>query len=125
MLKIFRGRFIEQRIQQKLPKLSKKCFKVVANKILLKTSHSYYYQIQLQLLVTEAEYCDFILYSNIGKIYMETIFKDKDLQYPIIETTKIFRRRVLTPEYFFNENSQITSSFYFAISIFNLAIYFR
>ena len=80
-LKIFRGRSIEQIIQQKLPELSRQCFKVVDNKILLKTSHSYYYQIQLQLLVTEAEYCDFVLYSDIGKIYIQGIFKDKDLQY--------------------------------------------
>ena len=99
-LKIFRGRSIEQIIQQKLPELSRQCFKVVDNKILLKTSHSYYYQIQLQFLVTDAEYCDFILYSNIGKIYIQRIFKDKDLQYLIIETTKIFRRRALIPEYF-------------------------
>ena len=58
-LKIFRGRSIEQIIQQKLPELSRQCFKVVDNKILLKTSHSYYYQIQLQHLVTKAEYCNF------------------------------------------------------------------
>ena len=37
-LKIFRGRSIEQIIQQKLPELSRQCFKVVDNKILLKTS---------------------------------------------------------------------------------------
>ena len=37
-LKIFRGRSIEQIIQQKLPELSRQCFKVVENKILLKTS---------------------------------------------------------------------------------------
>ena len=89
-LKIFRGRSIEQIIQQKLPELSRQCFKVVDNKILLKTSHSYYYQIQLQLLVTEAEYCDFALYSDIGKKYIQRIFKDKALQYRIIEATKIF-----------------------------------
>ena len=99
-LKIFRGRSIEQIIQQKLPELSRQCFKVVDNKILLKTSHSYYYQIQLQLLVTEAEYCDFVLYSDIGKIYIQRIFKDKDLQYRITEATKIFWKRVLIPEYF-------------------------
>ena len=94
MLKIFRGRSIEQITQQKLPELSRQCFKVVDNKILLKTSHSYYYQIQLQLLVTEAEYCDFVLYSDIGKIYIQRIFKDKDLQYRIIEVTKIFWRSI-------------------------------
>ena len=93
-LKIFRGRSIEQIIQQKLPELSRQCFKVVDNKILLKTSHSYYYQIQLQLLVTEAEYWDFVLYSDIGKIYIQRIFKDKDLQYRIIEVTKIFWRSI-------------------------------
>ena len=37
-LKIFRGRSIEQIMQQKLPELSRQCFKVVENKILLKTS---------------------------------------------------------------------------------------
>ena len=99
-LKIFRGRSIEQIIQQKLPELSRQCFKVVENKILLKTSHSYYCQIQLQLLVTEAEYCDFVLYSDIGKIYIQRMFKDKDLQYRIIEATKIFWRSVLIPEDF-------------------------
>ena len=52
-LKIFRGRSIEQIIQQKLPELSRQCFKVVDNKILSTNSHSYFYQIQLQLLVTE------------------------------------------------------------------------
>ena len=99
-LKIFRGRSIEQTIQQKLPGLSRQCFKVVDNKILLKTSRSYYYQIQLQLLVTKAEYWDFVLYSDIGKIYIQRMFKDKDTQYQIIEATKIFWRRVLIPEYF-------------------------
>ena len=59
MLKIFRGRSIEQVTQQKLPELSRQWFKVVDNKILLKTSHSYHYQIQLQHLVTKAEYCNF------------------------------------------------------------------
>ena len=78
-LKNFRGRSIEQIIQQKLPELTRQCFKVVDNKILLKISNSYYYQIQLQLLVTEAKYCDFVLYSDIRKIYIQRIFKDKDL----------------------------------------------
>ena len=69
-LKFLRDRSIEQIIQQKLPEKSRQYFKVVGNKILLKISHSYYYDIQLQLLVTEAESCDFVLYSDIGKIYI-------------------------------------------------------
>ena len=73
-LKVFRCRSIEQIIQQKLPEQSRQCFKVVDNKILLKSSHFYYYHIQLQLVVTEAEYCNFVLYSNIVKIYIQRIF---------------------------------------------------
>ena len=98
--KIFRGAYIEQIIQQKLPELSRQCFRVVDSKILLKTSHFYYYQNQVQILVTEAKHCGFVLYSDIGKIYIQRIFKDKDLQYRIIQARKIFRKRFLVPEYF-------------------------
>ena len=97
--KFFRSGSIQQIIQQKLAELSRQCFKLIDNKILLKTSQSYYYQIQLQCLVTEAEYFDFVLYSDIGKIYIQKIFRDKRLQYQILEATKAFWRRVLIPEY--------------------------
>ena len=123
-LKLFRGRSIEQIIQQKLPEQSRQYSKVVDNKILLKTPHSYYYDIQLQLWLLKLNIA-IVLYSDIGKIYIKITVKLKGLQCRIIEVTKIFWRRVLIPEYFFNQNSQRTFSFYFVISIFNLAIYFR
>ena len=41
---------------------------------------TYYYQIQLQLLMTEASFCDFVLDSGIGDPHIERIFNDLELQ---------------------------------------------
>ena len=83
-LKIFRNRTIEQLILGKPPKLSKQCLELNDNNIYLKRSHLYFHQVQLQLLITEADYCDFILYFSDGKIYVERIGKDDDIQRRII-----------------------------------------
>ena len=99
-LKIFRNRTIEQLILYKPPKLSKQCFKLNDKNISLKRSHLYFYQVQLQLLITEADYCDFIVYSSARKIYVERILKDNDVQRQIIKYTKLFWEKILIPEYF-------------------------
>ena len=52
--------------------IKRQCFSVIDGKIVLKESHAYYFQIQMQLLVTE--YCDFVLHSNIGKPHIQRIF---------------------------------------------------
>ena len=99
-LKIFRNRTIEQLILDKPPELSKQCFALNDNNISLKRSHLYFYQVQLQLLITEADYCDFILYSSAGKNYVGRIVKDDDVQRQIIKYTKLFWQKILIPEYF-------------------------
>ena len=66
-LKFFRGRPIEQIIQQKLPEQSRQYFKVVDNKILLKTSHSYYYDIQLQLWLLKLNIAILFCIQILGK----------------------------------------------------------
>ena len=100
-MKIFRNRTIEQLILGKPPKLSKQCFELNDNNIYLKRSHLYFHQVQLQLLITEADYCDFILYFSDGKIYVERIRKDDDIQRRIIKYTKLFwGKKILIPEYF-------------------------
>lgn len=99
-LKIFKNKTIEQLVSEKPSELSRQCFKIVNNKIFLKRTHQYYYQIQMQLLVTEADYCDFILYSNVGKIYVERITKDDDVQSRVKKYTKLFWKKLLIPEYF-------------------------
>ena len=110
-LKIFRNRTIEQLILDKPPELSKKCFALNDNNISLKRSHLYFYQVQLQLLITEADYCDYILYSSAGKIYVERIVKDDDVQKQIIKYTKLFWEKNTNPRVFYNENSKRTFTY--------------
>ncbi|CAC5369927.1 unnamed protein product [Mytilus coruscus] len=42
-------------------------------KLELKTTHGYYFQIQFQLAITGLNWCDFVLWSNIGKPNIERI----------------------------------------------------
>ena len=59
-------------------KLEASYLEVVDNKIALKKSHSYYYQVQMQLAVTGYSWCDFFLcttkYSFQQKIYFDKSF---------------------------------------------------
>lgn len=80
--------------------IARQCFVVKDSKIFLKKSHTYYFQIQLQLLITEADYCDFVLYSALGDPNIERINHDKALQTRIIASTRAFWSKVLIPEYF-------------------------
>ena len=65
-----------------------------------KKTHMYYFQIQLELLITEAKYCEFVLYSNKGPISVERINPDFNLQSRIVESTRLFWEKVYLPEYF-------------------------
>lgn len=65
--KIFHDHTIEkvingkQRILVSKDILKRQCFVIQDNKCNLKKLHSYYYQIQCQLLVAERQFCDFVL----------------------------------------------------------------
>ena len=72
-LRIFRNRTIEQLIIHKPPQLSKQCFELSDNNISLKRSHLYFYQVQLHLLITEADYCDFILYYCLFYLFWKNL----------------------------------------------------
>ena len=58
--------------------------------LVLKRNHPYYYQVQLQLLVTEVQYCDFVLHSKVGQPCIIRVFKDVNLQRQILENTTKF-----------------------------------
>ncbi|EDO32957.1 predicted protein [Nematostella vectensis] len=78
-LKIFKQHTIEEVVQggsNALPKetLDRQCFTIDNGKCVLKTGHIYYYQIQMQLLVIEKRYCDFILYAHNGPVSIERVF---------------------------------------------------
>ena len=70
--------------------VKRQCFVVEDKKLVLKRTHSYFYQIQLQLLVTEARFCDFVLHSAKGPVSIEGIYSDSKLQTRIVESTRSF-----------------------------------
>ena len=70
--------------------VKQQCFVVKDKKLVLKRTHSYFYQIQLQLLITEARFCDFVLYSAKGPVSIERIYPDSKLQTRIFESTQSF-----------------------------------
>ena len=106
-LKIFRENPILEVITQpkKFPKLPTQCFLVDGQNLHLKRYHPYYFQVQLQLLVTGAPYCAFILHSPKGDQSVERITLDTGLAENIVCYTKEFWERVLIPEYFFAASS--------------------
>ena len=57
-------------------KLEASCLEVVDNKIALKKSHSYYYQVQMQLAVTGYSWCDFFLCTTKDS-FQQKIYFDK------------------------------------------------
>ena len=81
-LKIFKHQSIEDITspnQSSVPKdvINRQCFKITDGTLKLKHGHDYYYQIQLQLLVTERKYCDFVLFAENGPVSIERIFRDE------------------------------------------------
>ena len=69
-------------------------------KCVLKRSHSYYYQCQQILLVTERDYCDFILYAESGPDSVVRISRDEALITKILEYIQALWMRVIAPEIF-------------------------
>ena len=104
-LKILRTRTVEELISTQNDEdvramLKGQCFRIIDDKLTLKHNHSYYYQIQLQLLVTGFPYCNFILHSPKGPPSIEKILPNAELQRSIIEKAYAFWEQVLVPEYF-------------------------
>ena len=81
LLKIFKDSTIESIVEKRstLPKVVKQgqCFIIEDGQCILKSSHDYYYQIQMQLLVTERIFCDFVLYAENGPMSIERIYQNE------------------------------------------------
>ena len=117
-LKILKGHTIQEFIDSfengKISDQDKRqCFHVNGRNLALKKSQSYYFQVQLQLLITKAKYCDFIVYSNVGDAHIERIYNDINLQERIVRSSKIFWSQVMISEYFFDANSSTSTPNYF------------
>ena len=72
--------------------MNRQCFTVKDGKCKLKHSHDYYYQVQMQLLVSERKFCAFVS--------IERIYRDDDLIDDILKLLSLFWRRVIAPEVF-------------------------
>lgn len=69
-----------------------------ANKINLKETHNYYFQIQGQLHITQKLFCDFIVWTP-SDIFVERIFKNNDFWTNKMETFLVkFYHEALLPE---------------------------
>lgn len=63
----------------------------------LDRSHDYYYQVQTQLHIVGAEYCDFVVW-NCHDIFVERILPDFELWDDVIPKVECFFRNCLLPE---------------------------
>ena len=63
----------------------KKAFEQCEGKFLLKKSHMHYKQVQGQMVLAGADWCDFIVYSDVGttilRVALDTSFIHSDLQH--------------------------------------------
>ena len=80
--------------------LKNQCFSLRCGKLCLKKCHSYYYQVQLQLLITEKNFCDLVLHTPKGPPAVERIWPEPQLQEEIVNNTKSLWQKVFVPEYF-------------------------
>ncbi|XP_001631319.2 uncharacterized protein LOC5510867 [Nematostella vectensis] len=106
-LKLLKTRTVEEVISGwkdcTIPKetLQRQCFKLESDGLIhLKRSHGYYFQIQLQLLVTGGHFCDFVLFPQKGPPSIERFYPESGIQMQIIKATSEFWEKVLVPEYF-------------------------
>ena len=102
-LKVLRTRTVPQLIESvkcNEISLTNSCVSLNGDTLKLKYSHSYYYQIQHQLLVTELNFCDFVLHTPFGAPYIERIILDEDVKNDLVENIYTFWKKALIPEYF-------------------------
>ena len=66
----------------------------------LKTEHAYYFQIQFQLAITGLQWCDFVMWSPIGKPNIERIRRDDMLIKNMMTNVTSLWHKVLAVEIF-------------------------
>ena len=75
------------------------CLEEVNGQLMLKRDHAYYYQVQCQLAVSEASYCDFFLWSK-KEHYMERIYFDEIFWNQKVAKAENFFINCILPELF-------------------------
>lgn len=64
---------------------------------MLDRSHDYYFQVQAQLHIVDAEYCDFVVWSR-NDIFVERILPDLEFWDDVIPRVGCFFRDNVLPE---------------------------
>ena len=98
-LKLFKNNTIEEITSGKVTAKSQ-CFTVENGKCVLRQTHAYYYQVQMQLLITERDFCDFILYAEEDEVSIERIYRNEPVIAEILSSLTTLWHRVLAPEIF-------------------------
>jgi len=103
-LKIFKQNTIETVTSSNTPipkdVLRRQCFQVKDGKCVLKRNHSYHYQCQHILYVTERKFCSFILHAKNSPDSVENIVRDEPLIENILKFLTAFSTRVIAPNIF-------------------------
>lgn len=76
------------------------CLESCGDSVQLKRSHMYFYQVQLQLLVCERQWCDFVLWTP-SDILIERISIDASFCKELEQKSKAFFEQVLLPQLLF------------------------
>ncbi|KAL3891605.1 hypothetical protein ACJMK2_003860 [Sinanodonta woodiana] len=74
------------------------CYHVVNGMPCLKKTHKYYYQVQMQIALCEADFCDFVIWSSKGTI-VERILPDVEFWKDLCSKLINFHHNTLMPEY--------------------------
>lgn len=67
------------------------------NQLKLKNEHSYYYQVQMQMHVSQASYCDFVLWTRKG-FHVERILPDVCFFNEKLCKAQLYFRKCILPE---------------------------
>ena len=72
------------------------CLEECDTTLTLREKHAYYYQVQMQLFITNAEYCDFIVWT-LKDIYFQRLFPDNILwtDDALAKATNFFKDSIL------------------------------
>ena len=66
------------------------------NSMKLKNTHQYFYQVQGQLMVTGAPFCDFVIYTS-KDIHIERILPDTEVWEAMLSKLTLFYKQHITP----------------------------
>lgn len=72
-------------------------FNIKKNSVNLNEKHSYFYQVQMQMAITERMFCDFVVWSE-QNVFIERINFNQQFWEEKCAKASLFHKRVIIPE---------------------------